>query len=251
MFPLRHAVATDPTRGGFEYLEFSSYQHGTHEGLDFNAGNGPEGDFGMDLLAVAPMRHAWQGETATGFGRHAWFEVTAGPHAGAYVHYAHAESLVHTDADMLVARGDVIGQCGRSGTVHAHLHFVVTVSRPPTWWWYGGPNVTKAEVDAFTIDPGTFCLDYDQWAESGLPGVTAVAAAVVAAPEEDLSPAEQDLLDTVRELGYPAGEAAELIRQAAGLGSDGESIAGWINQIGAMTLRIQQLEADLAAGTAT
>ena len=96
-----------------------------------------------------------------------------------------------------------------------------------------------------------FCLDYDQWAESGLPGVTAVAAVAVAAPEDDLSPAEQELLDTVRELGYPASEAAELIRQAAGLGSDGESIAGWINQIGAMTLRIQQLEADLAAGTAT
>ena len=76
-----------------------------------------------------------------------------------------------------------------------------------------------------------------------------------AAPEDDLSPAEKELLDTVRELGYPASEAAELIRQAAGLGSDGESIAGWINQIGAMTLRIQQLEADLeadlAAGTAT
>lgn len=250
MFPLKYAIATDPTRGGFEYLEYSSVQHGTHEGLDYNAGMGPEGDFGMDLLAVAPMRHAWQGATATGFGRHSWFEVTGGPHAGAWVHYAHAESFVHVDPDMLVARGDVIGQCGRSGTIHAHLHFVVTVSRPPTWWWYGGPNVPKGDVDAFTIDPGVFCADYDQWAESGVPGVTTVATAVVAAPEGDLSPAEQELLDTVRELGYPASEAAELIRQAAGLGSDGESIAGWINQIGAMHQRISQLEADLAAGTA-
>ncbi|NBT25014.1 MAG: M23 family metallopeptidase [Proteobacteria bacterium] len=248
MFPLRDSVPTDATRGGFEYLEFSSYQHGTHEGIDFNCGQGSEGDFGTDLISVAPMRHAWAGETATGFGRHTWFEVTDGPHAGAYCHYAHAESLVHVDPDMLVARGDVIGHCGRSGTVHAHLHFVVTKGRPPTWWWYGGPNLTKDEVEAFTIDPLVFCADYDQWAENGMPAVNAVSQAVEPVPGEDLSPAEQELLATVRELGYPASEAAGLIRQAAGLESDGDSIAGWINEIGALTLRIQQLEADLAEG---
>jgi hypothetical protein len=58
---------------------------------------------------------------------------------------------------------------------------------------------------------------------------------------------ERMVITVLREVAYPASSASGLIRQAAGLGSNGASIAGWINEIGAMTVRIQELEAAVAA----
>ena len=58
---------------------------------------------------------------------------------------------------------------------------------------------------------------------------------------------ESLMIDALREVGYPASSASGLVRQAAGLGSNGASIAGWINEIGALTARVQELEASVAA----
>ena len=58
---------------------------------------------------------------------------------------------------------------------------------------------------------------------------------------------ERMVITVLREVSYPASSASGLIRQAAGLGSNGASIAGWINEIGAMSVRVQELEAAVAA----
>ena len=58
---------------------------------------------------------------------------------------------------------------------------------------------------------------------------------------------ERMVITVLREVSYPASSASGLIRQAAGLGSNGASIAGWINEIGALSVRVQELEAAVAA----
>lgn len=58
---------------------------------------------------------------------------------------------------------------------------------------------------------------------------------------------ERTVITVLREVSYPASSASGLIRQAAGLGSNGASIAGWINEIGALSVRVQELEAAVAA----
>ena len=58
---------------------------------------------------------------------------------------------------------------------------------------------------------------------------------------------ERMVITVLREVSYPASSASGLIRQAAGLGSNGASIAGWINEIGALSVRVQDLEAAAAA----
>ena len=58
---------------------------------------------------------------------------------------------------------------------------------------------------------------------------------------------ERMVITVLREVSYPASSASGLIRQAAGLGSNGASIAGWINEIGALSVRVQELEAAAAA----
>lgn len=61
---------------------------------------------------------------------------------------------------------------------------------------------------------------------------------------------ERMVITVLREVSYPASSASGLIRQAAGLGSNGASIAGWINEIGALSVRVQELEAAVAAAAA-
>ena len=58
---------------------------------------------------------------------------------------------------------------------------------------------------------------------------------------------ERMVITVLREVAYPASSASGLIRQAAGLGSNGASIAGWINEIGALSVRVQELEAAVAS----
>ncbi len=67
-------------------------------------------------------------------------------------------------------------------------------------------------------------------------------------PKEMLVTDDERMVITVlREVSYPASSASGLIRQASGLGSNGASIAGWINEIGALSVRVQELEAAVAA----
>ena len=61
----------------------------------------------------------------------------------------------------------------------------------------------------------------------------------------ELSEQERELIEKVRATNYPVTEATRLIEQASGLGSNADSIAGWINQIGALEEQVRVLSQHL------
>jgi len=230
VLPLDGASVANPTQGGYEYLQWSSHQNGYHEGIDLNCGVGIDGDLGAPLLSLTKMRLAYSG-VARGFGNHQWWEVIDGSdYQGAYVHYAHANEFIYSDVDTVVERGDAIGTCGKSGNQYAaHLHFVVAKSwLGPTY--YGGPSLTVDEVRAATHDPIEFWSYYNERTEAN---------------HMEVTEQERELIQKVRDTNYPVTEATRLIEQAAGLGSNADSIAGWINQIGALEEQVRVLSEHL------
>lgn len=242
MFPLDGVRETDPENGGYEYLQFSDYQRGYHEGVDFNAGAGAWGDEGLNLLAIGPQALRWSGSSPTGFGNHQWWELTQGPYTGAFVHYAHAQGFTFEDEGHEVARGDAIGRCGHTGTTLPHLHCVVTRSRPPSWSWYGAPGVPREAVAAMTHDPIAVAAAYNEWAAQGEPAHTV---------EADVTPELQAIADALTTSGYPASEVPALIAACQTWSANAESLAAWIEKIGALEARVKELEAQVPADAAT
>lgn len=59
--------------------------------------------------------------------------------------------------------------------------------------------------------------------------------------DANVTDAEKDILAAVLETGYPASEAAALIRQFAGLHANTASVSLWINQIGALESEVARL----------
>jgi hypothetical protein len=225
MYPLRDARESNPTMGGYDFGEWSTYSNQFHPGIDFNAGNGGDGDLGMPLVAVCKMALRANESTARGYGNHQWWEVLEGPHVGSWLHYCHANNFVwnSNDIDQVVNRGDVIGECGKSGNQQfAHLHFEVKKDKPQNWGYWGG-GLSKDQMFSTYTNPLDFCKDYDNYV-----------------PNEEnkgeydmLSDAEKSLIETVRALNF-IGNAESVIRLMAGLNANETSVEGWINEIGAL-----------------
>lgn len=238
MFPLLEARENNPTMGGYDFGEWSTYSNQFHPGLDFNAGNGGDGDIGMTLVAVCKMELRAHEETARGYGKHQWWEITEGPHVGSWVHYCHANSFVYGTDDIgkSVNREEKIGECGKSGGQQfAHLHYEVKKEKPQNWGYWGG-GLSKEQMLATYTNPLDFCRDYDNYV-----------------PSEDnkgeydmLSDAEKSLINTVRELNF-IGNAEAVIRLMAGLNANETSVESWINEIGALKSQLapsQEVESD-------
>lgn len=222
MFPLQHASKTNPEMGGWSYGDWSTYTNSIHAGTDFNSIGPGNADLGDPLIAVCTMRLENDSFSARGFGNHQWWSVVDGPHAGCFLHYAHADSFVFgaNDIGTIVHRGDKIGECGNSGgQQYVHLHFEVMKKQPYNWGYWGGELKTKEAVDEVYIDPIKFCADYDEFAENG--------------GDFSVSAEEQKLVDAVRELNF-IDHAESVIRVVAGLNADESSIEGWINEIGVL-----------------
>ena len=233
MFPLQHATKTNPEMGGWSYGDWSTYTNSVHAGTDFNSIGAGNADLGDPLLAVCTMRLENDSFSARGFGKHQWWSVVDGPHAGCFVHYAHADSFVFgaNDIGTVVHRGDKIGECGQSGgQQYVHLHFEVKRTKPDSWGYWAGELKTREAVDAVFIDPIVFCADYDEFAENG--GDSAVHSGDFAVNAQ-----EQSLLDAVRELNF-IDHAEAVIRVVAGLGANEASIDSWINEIGALKAQV-------------
>lgn len=230
MFPLQHASKTNPEMGGWEYGDWSTYTNSVHAGTDFNSIGAGNADLGDPLIAVCTMRLENDSFSARGFGKHQWWSVVDGPHAGCFVHYAHADSFVFgaNDIGTVVHRGDKIGECGQSGgQQYVHLHFEVKREKPDSWGYWAGELKTKEAVDAVFINPIQFCEDYDLFSEEHHDSF-----------EASLSAEETSLLNAVRELQY-IDHAEAVIRVVAGLNANETSIEGWINEIGAIKSQIQ------------
>lgn len=234
MFPLTDAKESNPTMGGYDFGEWSTYSNQFHPGLDFNAGAGGDGDLGMPLGAVCTMALRANEETARGYGKHQWWEVLDGPHVGSWLHYCHGNSFVHSEIGTVVHRGDQIGGCGKSGGQQfAHLHFEVKKEKPQNWGYWGG-GLTKDQMIATYTSPLDFCKDYDNY----VPNETQKG-------EYDmLSDAEKALINTVRELNF-IGNAESVIRLMSGLNANETSVESWINEIGALKSQLAPaVEAD-------
>jgi hypothetical protein len=238
MFPLRDATQHNPTMGGWEYGDWSTYTNSVHAGVDFNCGGGGDADLGSPLIAVCPMVLRASVFSGRGFGNHQWWEVSAGPHEGKWVHYAHADSFIYGQGDIGVAvkRGDEIGKCGKSGGQQfAHLHFEVKLGHPMEWGYWGGELKTKEQVDNVYMNPIQFCADYDEHCGSCeqckcLGSIDPFAEFGIST---DDAPKYQALLDAVREINY-IDHAEAVVRIIAGLNANETSVEGWINQIGAL-----------------
>lgn len=227
MFPLDGVRASDPENGGYGYLDWSDYQRGYHEGTDYNAGIGAMGDEGMPLLAIGRQTCVWRGSSPTGFGTHAWFRLEDGPAwlVGAHLHYAHAQAFA-VEVGQTVERGETIGACGHTGTVHSHLHFVVTRETPPSWSWYGAPGMSREAVGALTWDPANVCTALEGWAA-----------------EDAVIPEERAVLEAIRRLNYPLSEVVPLLEACTTWGAGAQSLSGWVAEIGALRARLAELEA--------
>lgn len=245
MLPLDGASESDPTRGGYGYLEWSDYQKGWHEGLDLNCGVGIDGDLGSPLLAVCAMRLAFDGATSRGFGKHQWWEVLSdGPYRGAFVHYAHADSFVTDTVGTILYRGDKIGECGKSGGQYAaHLHLAVKRSAPEYWQWYGAPGLSKDAVAAATYDPQAWW----GWCDDNATTLDGERTQTVT-PDEiaTLTDDQRAVLAAIADSGYPITEIPNLLWAVKEWGANAASLGAWIEEIGALKAVLAERDREIA-----
>lgn len=148
IYPLDGCEDGDVLDGGLDYLEWYPKGNVWHPGIDLNAGSGGDADLGRIVYCAAPgivrFRHVWDGQTY-GEGTHVWIEH-AGASASAWAHYDHLQVATVREGER-VARGSVIGTCGKSGfQTWAHLHFEVARSKPASWWqWPRGWQLSRVE----------------------------------------------------------------------------------------------------------
>jgi len=166
----------------------------------------------------------------TGFGLHQWWRLDAGPYAGAYVHYCHLSDATHTEIGTTAKRTQPIAAVGRSGGWdYCHLHFEVSREQPPHWRYWPKGQAREA-VAAQYHDPILVAHAYDAWAE-------------MTHQEADVTPELKAIADALSETGYPASEVPDLLRAVKAWSANSASLAGWIEEIGALKARVAELEA--------
>jgi hypothetical protein len=165
----------------------------------------------------------------TGFGLHQWWRLDAGPYAGCYVHYCHLSDATYTEVGTTAKRTQPIAAVGRSGGwEYCHLHFEVSREQPPHWRYWPKGQAREA-VAAQYHDPILVAHAYDAWAETHL--------------EDNVTPELKAIADVLTETGYPASEVPDLLRAVKAWNANSASLAGWIEEIGALKARVAELEA--------
>ena len=80
-------------------------------------------------------------------------------------------------------------------------------------------------------DPIIVAHAYDAWAETH--------------QEDDVTPELKAIADVLTETGYPASEVPDLLRAVKAWSANSASLAGWIEEIGALRARVAELEASV------
>lgn len=225
MFPQRDSTEHNPTMGGFDYLEDNG-SNCFHPGIDFNSGNGGNNDCGADVVAITTQTLVAHVEDKTGFGLHQWWRLDTGPYEGCFVHYCHLSHVDFTEIGTVAEREQVIAAVGRSGGWdYCHLHFEVSRAKPPNWgYWPKGQRVDA--VAAQYHNPIDVAHAYDAWVK-----------------EEEMSPELKAIDAALKETNYPATEVPELLRALKTWNANSESLARWIEEIGALKAKVAELEA--------
>jgi len=120
------------------------------------------------------------------------------------------------------------------------LHFEVSREQPPHWRYWPKGQAREA-VAAQYHDPILVAHAYDAWAETH--------------QEDAVTPELQAIAEALTETGYPATEVPDLLRAVKAWSANSASLAGWIEEIGALKARVAELEsvappAEASAGVA-
>ena len=232
MFPQLDATKNNPSMGGYQFLEDNGNSC-FHPGTDFNSGTaGPNSDCGAPVVAITDQTLVAHVIDGTGFGLHQWWRLDAGPYAGSYVHYCHLSAATYAEIGTTATRTQPIAAVGRSGGwEHCHLHFEVSREQPPTWRYWPKGQAREA-VAAQYYDPLVVALAYDAWAET---------------QEADVTPELRAIAEALIETNYPASEVPDLLRAVKAWSANSASLAGWIEEIGALRARVAELEAPIAS----
>ena len=230
MFPQIDSTEHNPLMGGFGWLD----DNGSgcwHPGVDFNSGAGGNADCGAPVVAITDQTLVAHVVDTTGFGLHQWWRLDAGPYAGCYVHYCHLSNATYTEIGTTAKRTQPIASVGRSGGwEYCHLHFEVSREQPPHWRYWPKGQAREA-VAAQYHDPIIVAHAYDAWAETH--------------QEADVTPELQAIAEALIETGYPASEVPDLLRAVKAWNANSASLAGWIEEIGALRARVAELEASV------
>lgn len=230
MFPQIDSTEHNPTMGGWGYLDDNGASC-FHPGIDFNSGGGGNADCGAPVVAITDQTLMAHIVDLTGFGLHQWWRLDAGPYAGAYVHYCHLSDSTYTEIGTTAKRTQPIAAVGRSGGwEYCHLHFEVSREQPPHWRYWPKGQAREA-VAAQYHDPIIVAHAYDAWAETYR--------------EDDVTPELQAIAEALTETGYPASEVPDLLRAVKAWNANSASLAGWIEEIGALKARVAELEASV------
>ena len=229
MFPQIDSTEHNPAMGGFTWLEWNNAGC-FHPGIDFNSGGGGNADCGAPVVAITDQTLVAHVVDATGFGLHQWWRLDAGPYAGCYVHYCHLSDATYTEIGTTAKRTQPIAAVGRSGGWdYCHLHFEVSREQPPHWRYWPKGQALEA-VAAQYHDPIHVAHAYDAWAETHQ-------------EDADVTPELKAIADALAETGYPASEVPDLLRAVKAWSANSASLAGWIEEIGALKARVAELEA--------
>jgi murein DD-endopeptidase MepM/ murein hydrolase activator NlpD len=228
VFPQIDATKANPTMGGWGYLDDNGASC-FHPGIDFNSHQGGNADCGAPVVAITDQTLVAHIVDLTGFGLHQWWRLDAGPYAGAYVHYCHLSDATYTEIGTTAKRTQPIAAVGRSGGwEYCHLHFEVSREQPPHWRYWPKGQAREA-VAAQYHDPIIVAHAYDAWAETH--------------QEADVTPELKAIAEALTETGYPASEVPDLLRAVKAWSANSASLAGWIEEIGALKARVAELEA--------
>lgn len=227
MFPQPDSTEANPLMGGWGWLDDNGSCF--HPGVDFNSSGGGNADCGASVVAITDQTLVAHIVDATGFGLHQWWRLDAGPYAGCYVHYCHLSDATFTEIGTTAKRTQPIAAVGRSGGwEYCHLHFEVSREQPPHWRYWPKGQAREA-VAAQYHDPIVVAHGYDAWAETH--------------QEEPVTPELKAIADALTETGYPASEVPDLLRVVKAWSANSASLAGWIEEIGALKARVAELEA--------
>lgn len=164
MLPVFGNAHSNILRHGYMFGEWSDWENYFHAGIDFT--NNEYGDLkiGDPLFAVCKMQLKNDSSELYGSGNHQWWQAVEGPYTGCWIKYAHAKSFFWGDEnlDIIVNRGDIIGECGNSGySKSVHLHFEIKKEKPWQWRYLGNDLDSVEEMIKHYIDPLEFCSAYD------------------------------------------------------------------------------------------
>lgn len=123
-----------------------------HSGIDFNYWvNGANDDLGIPVKACADGDIVYSKLTGEGWGN---MVVIRHNELNCWSRYAHLKNIVVKEGQH-VKSGEIIGECGKTGTKSPHLHFDIIIKPLDKWTRYTH-GWSKSKLLQYYVDPLVF-----------------------------------------------------------------------------------------------